>query len=96
MELTDEQKARLFDALHHDEVDNWSGYQEKNYQETMAEIEEEQKYEENLAKIDPLIEIILESITHDYPAGREAGAGYSIEDPRNIINWLSRNCDFKN
>lgn len=47
MELTDEQKARLFDALHADGVDNWEGYQETNYQETMAEIEAEQEYGKN-------------------------------------------------
>ena len=45
MELTNEQKARLFEALHADGVDNWDNYQGENYQETMREIEAEEKFE---------------------------------------------------
>lgn len=35
MKLTDEQKAKLFDAMQADGVDNWEGYQGENYQEAV-------------------------------------------------------------
>ena len=94
-EYTDEQKARLFDALLADGVDNWSGYQEQHYQEAMEEIEAEEKFEENSKRIQPLLDIILQSVSHDYPAGREAGVGYCIEDETEIVNWITKNFDPK-
>lgn len=91
MNLTDEQKARLFDALHADGVDNWIGYQEQHWQDVMDEIQAEQEYDENSKKIQPLIEIILQNVSHDYPAGIEAGAGYYIENDKEIVNWITKN-----
>ena len=91
MELTDENKARLFEALEADGVDNWENYQGQHYQEA---IEAEEKLEENREKLEPLFEIITNSISHDYPAGVEAGAGYYLEED-NIVNGITKHYEAK-
>lgn len=90
--LTDEQKARLFDALHADGVDNWIGYQEENYQSVMEEIEAENEYEENYKKIEPLFEIISLNCEVDYPVGREAGSSVNLtpDGEREVVMFITK------
>lgn len=93
MKLTDTHKARLFDAMQADGVDNWEGYQGDNYQRVIEDIEIEGKYQETKDKLDPLFGIIETHIEVDYPAGREAGTRTSITDEGiiEITNWVLKN-----
>jgi hypothetical protein len=99
MTLTDEHKAKLFDALQADGVDNWGGYQEQNYQDAMLEIESEQMFEENKKKLEPLFDIINEYETLDVEEPSERGAGYgwnlTEHGERQIINFISKNFEPK-
>lgn len=98
MTLTDEQKARLFDALERDGVDNWENYQGIHWQETMEEIESEEKFEENRKRLEPLFEIISLNMEVDYPAGREAGSSCNLTDDGVglVVNFISKNYEAKN
>ena len=99
MNLTDEQKARLFDALEGDGVDNWEGfnYDGGHYERVLAEIEAEEKYEENRKRIEPLIEIIIEHADAEEPS--ERGAGFMVTLPedgiKEIVKFISENYDAK-
>jgi len=76
MTYTDEQKARLFDALIADGVDNWDGYQERNFQETIKSFEIENLIGETIDELQDLFEMLTDGSTLEveYPAGREAGS----------------------
>ena len=95
MNLTDEQKARLFDALHHDGVDNWSNYQGDNYQEVMNQIEVENKFDQVKEKIQPLFDIIEDEYSYevDYPAGPDAGHSMTLTEHgiKTIVEWIAKN-----
>lgn len=92
MEYTDEQKARLFDALQADGVDNWEGYGQTNWQKTVAEIEAKESFARDKEKLKPLFKIIESSIEVDYPAGREAGARTQLTEGGilDIVMFISR------
>ena len=98
MNLTNEEKAKLFDALQADGVDNWEGYKNDNYQETMAGIEAERQYAKNLVILQPLIEIIENNIEVDYPSIREAGARTALtEDGRlELVTFISKHYTLTN
>jgi hypothetical protein len=72
-DYTDEQKARLFDALHADGVDNWEGYQMDNWQEVMEDIEGEEKYNETYLELEEMFEMIEMGIEVEEPSERGAG-----------------------
>ena len=99
MELTNEQKARLFDAMEADGVDNWDNYQGDNYQETMEEIEAEANFEENKKRLEPLFDIINEydSLDVEEPAGHGAGYGWSItpSGEEEIVKFITKNYEPK-
>lgn len=91
--FTNEQKARLFDALHADGVDNWEGYKQTHYREVEAEIEAENFFLENKKILEPLFQIIETNIEVSYPVGREAGAMTALTDDgiSEIIDFISKN-----
>jgi len=95
MNYTDEQKARLFDALEMDGVDNWEGHQIEggNYEEVLLAIEAEEKFDEVKKKCEPLVEIIEQNIEVDYPAGRDAGVNTALSEDglAEAIMWISKN-----
>lgn len=97
MNLTNEQKARLFDAMLVDGVDNWEGYQGVAYQETMEEIEAEAQMDSMKKDIQPLIEIIETNIEVDYPAGREAGSRtmFTEDGVHEVVMYLIKNFEKK-
>jgi hypothetical protein len=92
MNYTDTQKAKLFDALFADGVDNWEGYQQENYQQAIEEIELEGKYDRVQDELQPLFEIIETHIEVDYPAGREAGSRTSLTTGGidAIVEWITK------
>ena len=92
MSYTDEQKARLFDALLADGVDNWDGYQQENFQEVAEQIELENKYDQVKEELQPLFEIIETNIEVDYPAGREAGLRTALtkDGVDLIVEWVTK------
>jgi len=90
MKYTNEQKARLFDALHADGVDNWEGYQQENYQEAEEEIEAEAMFDKVHAELDELLEIFCESAEVDYPAGQDEGYNITIpmDGQKDIVKFI--------
>jgi hypothetical protein len=93
MKLTNEQKAKLFDAMLADGVDNWEGYQGETYQEVMADIEAEEKLEETMKKLEPLYEIIALNSSADYPSVREAGMSIQLTEDgeKEVALWIIKN-----
>jgi hypothetical protein len=91
--MTDEQKARLLDALECDGVDNWEGYNISGgyFERTLQEIEAEERRAEMLRTIEPLIDIIESNMEIDFPAGRDAGSRARLtEDGQSeLVNFLS-------
>lgn len=73
---------RTLNALEAGGVDNWEGY---SY--AMAEIKaQSDKEEAKLKVLDEIMEVLAQGV--DYPAGREAGAGFTqnvIEEAQMII-----------
>jgi hypothetical protein len=97
MKLTNEHKARLFDAMSADGVDNWEGYQGENYQKVMEQIETEEESKKIKDSLGELFEIISLHCDVDYPAGREAGSSVTVTDEgeEEIAKFISRNFTLK-